>query len=293
MSEKTDIDEIISRGIDLKNRRIHFGLMEEDGSDISWHSVEAAVRAMLKMSTEYPKKPIELHLSSTGGATYEVLRFYDAIQACPCQIKFFGSGQIMSAAVVIMVGCDERWLTPNATIMNHNGSADGIDHTITDREIDTEELKRLTDRTNMILADNSRFPLDFWSGIGQRDLYLTATEAVMLGIADGILEPKKRGNLRKVRSHALAKVPDNKELTKLVKNLYKRTHKGGTLTKIEIHIPKEEFDNSLTIDTSPVPEEVEINNITSNEEKETTVVKELSDVKTVYPMQPTDPSKKT
>jgi len=293
MSEKTDIDEIISRGIDLKNRRIHFGLMEEDGSDISWHSVEAAVRAMLKMSTEYPKKPIELHLSSTGGDTYEVLRFYDAIQACPCQIKFFGSGQIMSAAVVIMVGCDERWLTPNTTIMNHNGSADGIDHTITDREIDTEELKRLTDRTNMILADNSRFPLDFWSGIGQRDLYLTANEAVMMGLVEGILEPKKRGNLRKVRSHTLAKVPDNKELTKLVKNLYKRVHKGGTLTKIEIHIPKEEFDNSLTIDTSPVPEEVEINNIISSKNEDATAVKETSNAKIVQPVQSTDPSKKT
>lgn len=265
MAEKSEIDDIFSKGVDLKNRRIHFGAVDDDSGDINWLSVEIAIRALLKMSTDYPKKPIELHMSSGGGDSYEALRLYDAIQACSCQIKFFGSGQIMSAAVIVMVGCDERWLSPNTTVMNHDGSSASPDSTMTDREIDTEEIRRVTNRINQILAENSRLPLDFWEEIGQRDLHLTAEEAIALGLADRVVEFRKRGNLRKVRTHSLTEAVDNKELTKLIRTLYKRVHKGRQLTKIEIHIPKEEFDNSLTIDNTPVPEE-ENNLIQSNPE---------------------------
>lgn len=248
MADKnTELNDVLEKGIDLKNRRIFFGEPEEDGS-FSWQSVEFAIRAIKKMSADRPKTPIELYMSSVGGDTYEMLRLYDAIQECTCQIKFYGSGTIASSATWIMAGCDERWLTPNATIMIHAGYTDNGQQTYVDSQIDNEEYVRLMEKLMSLYEDNSRMPKDFWYEVCQRDNYLSPEEAIMLGLADKISEPKKRGNLRKSRLYSLKHPPAKKDLNKLVKNLYRRIHKGKNLTKIEVHIPKEQFDKNINIE---------------------------------------------
>jgi ATP-dependent protease ClpP protease subunit len=95
MAEKTDsIENVLSNGIDIKNRRIYFGALlesyDESGSEFTWRSCEWAIRAIHIMENEAPNKPIELHMSSPGGDPYAMLRLIDVIQSTTCQIKFFG-----------------------------------------------------------------------------------------------------------------------------------------------------------------------------------------------------------
>jgi len=286
--ERTELDDLLDRGVDLKRRCVYFGnVLDEEGGTIGWLTVELAIRAINKMATDYPKKPIEIHMSSDGGNCYEALRLYDVIQSCECQIKFFGSGQIMSAGAWIMAGCDERWLHPNTIVMVHDGSTDGPGQNVTDREIDTDELKRQCKQFVKILTENSRMPKEFWEDVLQRDTYLTAEEAIMFGLADKIVAPKKRGNLRKLRSAALTSTPDSKALNKLVRSVYKRIYQDRHITKIEIHVPKEEFDNLLTIDHTPVPEQVKENNILNQDEPNKSKDEVLRGLST------TNPSKET
>ncbi len=247
---KIELDELLSYGIDIKNRKIYFGSpldgSNEDLGDFTQTSVELAVRALHKMASEAPGKPIEVHMFSYGGSPYEMLRLYDEIHASPCQIKFFGSGAIMSSATWIMAGCDERYLQPNATVMVHDGS-DGFEGKHTDGQIQAAEMKRLQDKLYEIYASNSRMPVEFWADVCQRDLYLTASEAVSLGLADKVIEPKKRGNLRKVRYAALKKDIDTKEMNKLLKDIYTRINKVK-VPKIELNeVKKEASDPNLTI----------------------------------------------
>lgn len=260
MADRSELDDILNRGVDVKNRRIYFGLLDsDDGAEITWHSVEQTIRAIQKLATDFPKKPIELYMSSPGGDLLEAFRLYDAIQSCTCQIKFYGSGSIMSAATLIMAGCDERYLDPNTSIMFHGIQLSYGDATspLVDLDIAHDESKRANQKWLALLTENTRMPFDFWKEIAQRDTYLSSEEALMLGLADHIVEKKKRGSLRKSRTYALNQVPNQKDLTKLVKSIYDRIHQGKRVSKIEIHIPKDEFDNSLTIDTSPVLEEAQ------------------------------------
>jgi ATP-dependent Clp protease protease subunit len=257
VAEKTELSDYLVYGIDTKNRRIYFGtnvdILEDDKShsDFNMASVELAVRAIHRMASDAPGKPIEIHMSSYGGDPYAMLRLYDEIHACPCQIKFFGSGAIMSAATWIMAGCDERYLHPNTTIMVHDGT-DGFEGKHTDAQIQAAEMRRLQDLLYVIYTENSRMPKEFWQDVCQRDLYLTADEAVSLGLADKIVEPKKRGNLRKARQAALKKEPDNKEMRKLLNDLYVRINKVK-VPKIELNeIKKEPADPHLVIDNTPV-----------------------------------------
>lgn len=249
-SELTDLFEY---GIDTKNRKIYFGYMSTDpdsSTEFNSTSVEFAVRALHKMTTEAPNKAIEIHLNSFGGSVYDALRLHDEILTSSSQIKFYGGGAIMSAATIIMVACDERYLHQHTTVMVHElSSGGGGKHT--DIKIDAAENLRLMNQLCDIYEANSRMPKDFWMDITQRDVYLTASEAVSLGLADKIIEPKKRGNLRKSRQAAMRKEIDSKEMKDLVKSLYERTNRTR-IPKLEMNeIKKEAADPHLFIDDKP------------------------------------------
>ena len=258
MAAITELTDNLAYGVDLKNRRIYFGVnldTEDSGESTTFtiSSVEYAVRALHRMVAESPTKPIELHMCSYGGDPYAMLRLYDEIHACPCQVKFYGGGAIMSAATWIMAGCDERYLYPNATVMVHDGN-EVFEGKHTDNQIRAIEEKRMMEKLYDIYTENSRMPKEFWQDVCQRDLYLSASEAVSLGLADKVIEPKKRGNLRKVRYAALKKEPDTKEMNRLLKDLYSRINKVK-VPKVEFNeIKKEAADPNIVVDESKTPE---------------------------------------
>ena len=249
-SELTDLFEY---GIDTKNRKIYFGYMSTDpdsSTEFNSTSVEFAVRALHKMTIEAPNKAIEIHLNSFGGSVYDALRLHDEILASSSQIKFYGGGAIMSAATIIMVACDERYLHPHATVMVHELSTTN-EGRHTDVQVNANEDRRLMDILYRIYEENTRMPIDFWQDICARDTYLNPSEAVSLGLADSIIEPKKRGNLRKKRYAALKKEPDMKEMNRLIKSIYERTNKKK-IPKIELNeVKKEASDPHLTVDNTP------------------------------------------
>ena len=260
MAEKTDLTDLLTYGIDLKNRRIYFGLPldseQEDSTNFSISSVEFAVRALHKMSEDAPNKPIELHMSSTGGDAIAMMRLHDEILASPCQIKFFGGGPIMSSATWIMAVCDERYLHENAQIMLHDGyeGAEGIKHT--DYLVDAKAAKIFQVKLYEIFAKNSKMPIEFWQDVCQRDLYLTAREAIMLGLADRIIEPKKRGNLRQLRQATLKKKIKSQDMRNLLNEIYGRINRVK-VPKIELNKYEEEpVDPSLSVIELPLVEAV-------------------------------------
>ena len=253
--ERTEFIDTMSYGVDLKSRRIYFGshLDSADTSDevthFSMRSVEYVVRALHRMVEDASNKAIELHMCSYGGDMYSMMRLHDEILACPAQIKFIGSGAIMSCASFIMCACDERYLHVNATVMVHELS-DASSGTHTDIQVNATENRRIMSRLYDIYAANSKMPRTFWQDICSRDVYLTAHEAIELGLADKLIEPKKRGNLRKMRQAGLKRPVNPKYMKQLISHIYTRI--GRTrVPKIEFNeIVKEPADPSIIIDTA-------------------------------------------
>jgi len=250
--ERTELSDQLLYGIDFKARIIHFGVeldsSNEDPSAFTGASVEMAIRAIQKMVSEAPHKPIELHVSSYGGDAYAALRLHDEILACSAQIRFYGGGAIMSAASIIMAACDERYLHVNSRVMIHELST-SVDGRHSDLKIDSKENEAIHSTMCDIYAANSRLPKEFWLDIMSKDLYMSAAEAVSIGLCDFIIEPKKRGNLRKKRQVQMKKEVD---LKKLVKDLYDRTGRSR-VPRIELNaVIKEPSDSSVVIDSTPM-----------------------------------------
>lgn len=244
MSNKQHIDELLSYGIDLEKRRIYFGVADsEEGNDFTWRTTEIVIRGLHKMY-QLSSAPIELHMSCPGGDPYQALRLVDEIESSPVQIKFVGGGLIASAATWIMAVCDIRLLKPNAYVMVHDGS-EAIEDRHTDVQIESKHSQHMQDRLYDIFEKNSRMPKSFWQDVCQRDLYLTAEEAVLLGLADKIILPRKRGSVRKTRTSILATKPTAKTMQQTVKKLYDRINRKHYPKLMLNSVSSEEIDSSM------------------------------------------------
>lgn len=245
------IENYLKYGVDLHHRRIYFGDADwVDGDEFNFSSVSYAIRAIDKM-LDISNKPIEIHMSSYGGDAYAMLALHDKILESQCKFIFYGSGFIMSAATWIMAICDERWLSDNTTIMVHDGWSGGIGKS-TDVKIDTDENERLSRKLEEIYAANSHMPADFWKAVCRRDLYLTADEAVTLGLADAVIAFRKRGNFRKgPRTTTFGTPPSKRSMKSLITKLYTRI-KLDVPKNINIEVKKEEFEDISEYDNTSV-----------------------------------------
>lgn len=246
-----ELTEIFDEGFHRRKRRIYFGTIKvEDGDghgSVCWKSVEDAIRALHLLVHDSTKKPIELHAYSWGGDVYAMSRLVDEIEACPCKVIFVGGGRVASAMTWIMAVCDERRLHKNTTVMLHDGE-DTISGKHTDVQVDAKHALHLQDNLDKLFAENSLMPQEFWNDILQRDIYLTAEETVQLGLADKVIEPKKRGNLRRSRIALMNKPRDPKEMKKLVKSMYERTNRKNASKKFDLTVQREQYDPEITVE---------------------------------------------
>lgn len=232
----------LHHGIDIYNRRICFGDMEHGDNEVDFYSIEPVLRAIDKM-LDLSNKPIEIHMSSYGGDPYQMLALYDKVQESPCKFTFYGRGMIMSSATWIMCGCDERYLSENTTVLIHDGTIEFIEERTTDNRISSDENERLQRVLEKIYADNSYMDSVFWKTVSRRDLFMTADEAIALGLADNIIAYKKRGNFRRgTRKETFENPPEKRELRKTVSKLFKRI-KLEVPKNLEVSIRKEESED--------------------------------------------------
>ena len=223
--EKRDtvIDEIMKTGIDVKNRLIYFGENAEDDcfGDVSMSSVEYCIRKFNKLIDDDPthEKPINFWVESYGGDIYPTLALYDRIKTCPCPVRFFGYGALMSAITSILCVCDDRFLFRNARVMVHEGS-DGAEDRSSHFQVTAKECAIMNDFFDAIYAENSFVDAHTWKEICKMDVYLSAEEAIRLGLADVIVEEPDRTQFRLIRMN---NKPEPEKIAVLIQDIFKRT----------------------------------------------------------------------
>jgi len=70
--------------------------------------------------------PITVIISTLGGYEYPGMAIYDRIKDSKCHITIRGYGAVMSMGSIILQAADERQLSPNATIMIHDGDIEDM-----------------------------------------------------------------------------------------------------------------------------------------------------------------------
>lgn len=148
------------------------------------------VAQLLHLSTEDPEAPIQMYISSPGGVVYSGMGIYDTMKMIPNQIHTVAVGFTASFGTVLLTAGSKghRYALPNSTIHMHQplGGAQGQ---ASDIEIQANEILRLKKRLNQILAENTGQAIEKIEQDTNRDVYMSAQEAVEYGLVDHVLDP--------------------------------------------------------------------------------------------------------
>jgi ATP-dependent Clp protease protease subunit len=141
---------------------------------------------------EYSPDTVELILSTHGGSAADMFSLYDTIRLVRREgtpIATTGIGKIMSAGVLLMAAGTKgkRKIGENCRVMLH-GVASGHVGQIHNLENELDEAKWVQDRYIKALVAETNMTARYIKKLFDRrqNVYLTAEEAVELGIADEV-----------------------------------------------------------------------------------------------------------
>lgn len=138
------------------------------------------------------KRPIEFYLSTYGGSADDMFALYDVMRGIrqETEIHTLGLGKVMSAGVLLLAAGTKgkRRIAANCRVMIHSVAAGnaGALHDLTN---ELEAIQDLQDMyTNCLVAETNMTKGDIKEMLNRNvNVYLSAVEAVKLGIADIII----------------------------------------------------------------------------------------------------------
>lgn len=152
--------------------------------DAKAYSRAAAALHLLERSGG--ESALTVQINSEGGDLAHGLALHDLLAACPRHVVTIGVGEVCSAAAVVFQAGDERVLGATASLMIHNGSG-VFSGTPDEVSIATRAWKVQRTAMHRVLAARSGLTLAEVQRRCRGDTWLTATQAITLGLADRLL----------------------------------------------------------------------------------------------------------
>lgn len=127
--------------------------------------------------------PITLYVSSPGGHVESGDVIYDMIKFIGPDVRVVGTGWVASAATTIYLAArrENRYALPNTRFLVHQPSG-GSRGVATDIKIQAEQIIRMRERINRLIAEETGQPLERVRQDTDRDYWMTVDEAIDYGI---------------------------------------------------------------------------------------------------------------
>jgi ATP-dependent Clp protease protease subunit len=145
---------------------------------------------LIFLEHDSPTKPITMYINSPGGSVTAGLSIYDTMQYILPPISTVCLGQAASMGSLLLAGGapGKRYSLPNSSVMVHQPSG-GYSGQQSDIAIQAKQILRVRENLEKIYQKHLTKPmsLEDISRLMERDTYLSAEEALELGIVDEIL----------------------------------------------------------------------------------------------------------
>ncbi|ABD80870.1 ATP-dependent Clp endopeptidase proteolytic subunit ClpP [Saccharophagus degradans] len=158
------------------------------------HMANLVVAQMLFLEAENPDKDIHLYINSPGGSVTAGLSIYDTMQFIKPDVSTMCIGQACSmGAFLLTAGAKgKRFCLPNARTMIHQPSG-GAQGQASDIHIQAQEILKLRERLNEIMAGHTGRGVEEIARDTERDRFMSAHESVEYGLIDKVLERRVGG----------------------------------------------------------------------------------------------------
>jgi len=155
------------------------------------HMANLIVAQLLFLESENPDKDIHLYINSPGGSVTAGLSIYDTMQFIKPDVSTMCIGQAASmGAFLLAAGAEgKRYCLPNARTMIHQPSG-GAQGQATDIHIQSQEILKIKQRLNNLLASHTGQPVDKVEQDTERDNFMSADESKEYGLVDEVLDKR-------------------------------------------------------------------------------------------------------
>ena len=172
--------DIFSR---LLNDRII--MLSEEVNDVT---ASLIVAQLLYLEAKDPDKDIQFYINSPGGSVTAGMAIYDTMQYIKADVSTICVGMAASmGAFLLAAGAKgKRIALPNAEIMIHQPSG-GSRGQASDIKIQADQILRIRENLNRILAENTGKSVEEIARDTERDHFLTAEEAREYGLIDKVI----------------------------------------------------------------------------------------------------------
>lgn len=162
------------------------------GSPIDDYSSNLIIAQLLFLQMENKTQDINIYINCPGGSVTAGLAIYDTMQFVQCDVATYCIGQAASMGAVLLAAGTKgkRHALPHARVMLHQpwGGAQGD---AADIKIQAEEIIKLKQKLNLILAKHTNQAPGKIEKDADRDFFMSADEAKAYGLVDEVVTSLK------------------------------------------------------------------------------------------------------
>jgi len=175
------------RSYDIYSRLLKDRIIMLSG-EVNDQVASTIVAQLLFLEAQDPDKDIYFYINSPGGVITSGLSMFDTMNYIKPDIVTICIGQAASMGAFLLSSGTKgkRYSLPNSRIMIHQPSG-GAQGQSTDIQIQAQEIQRLKDTLNEILAKQTGKTVNRLEKDTERDNFMSAKEALEYGLIDKIL----------------------------------------------------------------------------------------------------------
>ncbi len=175
------------RSYDIYSRLLKDRIIMLSG-EVNDQVASTIVAQLLFLEAQDPDKDIYFYINSPGGVITSGLSMFDTMNYIKPDVVTICIGQAASMGAFLLSSGTKgkRYALPNARIMIHQPSG-GAQGQSTDIQIQAQEIQRLKDTLNEIMAKNCDKTAKELERDTERDNFMSAKEALEYGLIDKVL----------------------------------------------------------------------------------------------------------
>ena len=165
------------------------------GTPVTDEIASIIIAQMLFLEAEDPDKDMTFYINSPGGVVTAGLAIYDTMRYVRCDIVTLCMGQAASMGALLLAAGTrgKRYALPNSRILIHQPMG-GFQGQATDIDIHAQEILRMRNDLNKILALHTGQNIRKIKKDTERDYFMSAEEAKKYGIIDKVLEKRAKSD---------------------------------------------------------------------------------------------------
>ena len=158
------------------------------GEEVNDTTASLVVAQLLYLEAQDPDKDIQFYINSPGGSVTAGMAIYDTMQYIKADVSTICVGMAASmGAFLLSAGAKgKRIALPNSEIMIHQPSG-GFRGQATDISIHAQNILKIKENLNRIMAENTGKPIEVIREATERDNFMTAEEAREFGLIDKVI----------------------------------------------------------------------------------------------------------